>query len=90
MDYSALDRDIVTVLSCINKLDGESAGAVRSRYKRTFDHIAAWLHAGMTCGFIGPDSAELTGASHETLAVLVAGAAFCSSIQCSSQYMFSS
>lgn len=86
-------NDLNIVLENLDSLDRHSSGGVRTRYKKIFEHQAAWLLAVSDNGYIGASSGldrTLSDPERMQLIADVSTALYCASVQCGSSAMFSS
>ena len=86
-------RDLCVVLENFNSLDKHSSGGVRMRYKKIFEHQAAWLMAVSEGTYLGASRSlddKLSDRERIELYTNVSTALYCASVQCGSAAMFSS
>tara|TARA_B110000046_G_C12743201_1_gene293504 strand:+ start:42 stop:548 length:507 start_codon:yes stop_codon:yes gene_type:complete len=89
--YSPTDLpELSSVIRVYADLDREANGGVRTRYRRVFEHLAAWIYLGEQLGFLG-QKAECFVEKYAEAGIdqAIAIAAYVAAVQCKNPKMFS-
>ena len=90
-DYPPEDlQDLSSVIKVFAELDHEADGGVRTRYRRIFEHLAAWIYMGEQLGFIGQKAQSF--AEHYAQVGVdqpIGIAAYVAAVQCKNRDLFS-